>query len=257
VTWRLATWNVNSIRARLDHVATWCAEHEPDCLLLQETKVEDALFPRAAFVELGYYVTLHGSKGQAGVATLSREPPSRVQRGFARGPADRHARVLCTTVRGIRLYNLYVPNGTALGSEAFEYKLAWLRRLREELDTTARAEDDLILAGDFNVAPEARDVHDPRAAAGKLLFTDEEHAALRHLVEFGLRDCLRCLDDSSGIYSWFDYRAGAFARGHGMRIDHIYATSGLAARCRAVIHDLEPRGWDTPSDHAPVLATFE
>ena len=250
------TWNVNSIRARLDHVLTVLAEHEPDVVCLQETKVEDKLFPRVPFMEFGYTVSIHGSKSQAGVATMTKQKPEAVHKGFREGEKDRHARVLEVKVAGISIYNLYVPNGTEVGSDAYEYKLAWLARLRKQLDAVHAPTDDVLLVGDFNIAPEDRDSYDPASHAGRLQFTDAERDALKELTAFGLHDCLRAREDSGGMYTWFDYRTGGFTRNEGIRIDHVYATEPLLKRCTGVVHDKEPRGWDVPSDHLPVRATF-
>jgi exodeoxyribonuclease-3 len=152
---------------------------------------------------------------------------------------------------------VYCPNGTEVGSEAFEYKLRWFDRLRAELSARYTPDDFVVVVGDFNVAPDGRDLWDPERFEGRLLFTDDERNALQRLVDFGLVDCFRRHDERPGQYTWFDYRTNGFARGEGMRIDHVYATQRLAARCRSVVHDCEPRGWAKPSDHCPVTATFE
>jgi exodeoxyribonuclease-3 len=252
----LMTWNVNSIRMRLDNVLAYLDEHQPDIACLQETKVEDSLFPRVPFMELGYKVEIHGSKGLAGVATLSKTKPTTVQCGFAKGEPDKHARILATTIGGVKIYNLYVPNGTALGSEHFAYKLAWLDRLRAELEAEHRPSDPVILCGDFNIARDARDVWSVAALAGHTHFTPEEHQALDRLEGFGLKDCFRKLDQEPGRYTWWDYRDAAMGKMHCMRIDYVYATESLYAACTKVVHDWEPREWDSPSDHVPVTATF-
>lgn len=253
----LTTWNVNSIRARLDHVLTYLADHEPDVACLQETKVEDRLFPRVPFMELGYEVHLHGAKALCGVATLTRKKADEVHAGFLEGERDRQARILNCVVDGVRIYNVYCPNGTDVGSEAFAYKLEWFARLRQELDAHYDSGQNILVVGDFNVAPDERDLWDPENAQGRLLFTEQEHAALRDLLDFGLVDCFREHDDRPGQYTWYDYRTGGFRRGEGMRIDHVYATPPMARRCARVVHDPEPRGWDQPSDHVPVTATFQ
>lgn len=253
----ITTWNVNSVRSRLDHILTYLADQEPDILCLQETKVEDSLFPRVPFLELGYHLTLHGSKGLAGVATLTKTKPQEIVRGFRGGDPDRQCRILDTLVDGVRVYNVYCPNGTTLGSEAYTYKLAWFRRLRAELDAYARPDEPLLVVGDFNVAPDDRDLWAPREAEGHLLVSAPERAALSELVAFGLVDCFRKHQAEGGHYTWFDYRNNGFARNEGMRIDHVYATAPLAAKCVEVVHDLAPRGWDTPSDHIPVTARFD
>ncbi len=254
---RIASWNVNSIRARLDHVLTWLADNEPDVLCLQETKVEDALFPRVPFLELGYRASLHGGRALAGVATLSKLPPSSSRVGFTEPPADRHPRILEVEIARIHLYNLYAPNGTEVGSDAFDYKLEWFARLRDELAARHTPTDQVLLVGDFNVAPDARDVWDAAYFAGRLQFTDAEHAALGRLVDWGMRDVYRELHPEGGRYSWFDYRTGGFSRNEGMRIDLALASEGLAARCRSVDYDDGPRGWETPSDHVPLVVTID
>lgn len=252
----ITTWNVNSIRARLDHVLTYLADHEPEIVCLQETKVEDRLFPVVPFLELGYEVSLHGRKALSGVATLTKQKPDAVQCGFASGEPDKHPRVLSVVVGGVRVYNLYTPNGTELGSEAYRYKIEWLGRLRAELDELATASEPVVLVGDFNIALEDRDVWDPGYFKDRLLFTAEEKDALRTLLDFGLRDCFRKHEEAGEHYTWFDYRTNGFERNQGLRIDHVYATPSMFDRCTAVVQDSEPRGWDTPSDHVPVTATF-
>ena len=254
---RIATWNVNSIRARLDHVLTWLSDNEPEIACLQETKVEDQLFPRVPFLELGYQVTIHGGRAQAGVATLTKDAPTEVLAGFRGGERDASPRVLEVVAHGVRVFNLYVPNGTSVGSDAYAYKLEWLRRLRTQLDATCKPSDPIVIVGDFNIAPEDRDVWNPPAFEGRLQFTEPEKKALRDLVAFGMTDCFRIHEAASGHFTWFDYRTNGFLRNEGMRIDHVYATEPLASRCTKVVHDAEPRSWDAPSDHLPVVASFD
>lgn len=254
---RFATWNVNSIRARLDHVLTWLDQHEPDVLCLQETKVEDNLFPRVPFLELGYTVTLHGGRALCGVATMSKRKPTEVHAGFREAPADRQPRLLECVVDGVRIFNLYAPNGTELGSEAFAYKLEWFARLRAQLDARCDPGQPILLMGDFNIAPDDRDVWDPQLLRGRMLFTDEEHAALANLLGFGLHDAFRRLENGPGHFTWFDYRTGGFGRNEGLRIDLALASAGLIDRVVAVTHDHTPRGWDVPSDHVPVVVTLD
>lgn len=253
----ICTWNVNSIRARLDHVSEYLAEHEPDIVCLQETKVEDSLFPRVPFMELGYEVTIHGGRALCGVATLTKSKPQDVHAGFLEGAPDKHPRILNVLVDGVRVYNLYVPNGTSLGSEAFSYKLAWLERLRDEIASNYQPDQDIVVVGDFNVALDERDVYDPAALQGQMLFTDDEKSRLQALLDFGFTDCFRKHHPEGGHYTWFDYRTQGFERNEGFRIDHVYATASMADRCVEVVHDPKPRGWDTPSDHLPVTARFE
>jgi exodeoxyribonuclease-3 len=256
MSFRLLTWNVNSVRARLDHVLTYLAEHEPDVVCLQETKVEDHLFPRVPFMELGYTVEVYGGKTHAGVATLTKKKPDEVVCGFREGDEEKRKRVLFTRVDGVAIYNLYVPNGTKLGSDAFTYKLNWFKRLRAELDKEHAASEPLILCGDFNIAPAERDVFSVEEMQGQLHFTDDEHRVLGELLDFGLQDCFRKLHPAEPGFTWFDYRGGAWRRRHGLRIDHVYATAPLYESCTAVAPDEEPRSWDSPSDHLPLGATF-
>ncbi len=252
----ITTWNVNSIRARLDHVVTYLAEHEPDIVCLQETKVDDSLFPRVPFLELGYEVTIHGGRALCGVATMTKSKPTEVVRGFREGAPDKHPRILNVVVDGVRVYNLYTPNGTSLGSEAFAYKLTWLERLRAEIESNHEPGDDIVVLGDFNIALEDRDVWDPEAFRGRMLFTDDEKSRLQALLDFGFTDCFRKHEAGGDHFTWFDYRTNGFERNQGLRIDHIYATPALAERCVSVQHDGVPRGWDTPSDHVPVTGRF-
>lgn len=252
----LVTWNINGVRARLDDVLAYLSEKSPDIACLQEIKCEDKLFPRVPFMELGYDVQVHGAKGYAGVCTLSKVAPTEVIRGFREGPADQHSRILDVLVDGTRVYNLYVPNGTALGSEAFAYKLEWLARLRAELDAHCSPQQPVILCGDFNIAPDERDIVDPKALEGCTHFSPAEHAALKQLLAFGLRDCFREHDERPGQFTWWDYRRGDFEKNRGMRIDHVYATAPLLDRSESVLHDTTPRTWEQPSDHIPVVARF-
>lgn len=254
---RLLTWNVNSVRARLDHVLTYLAEHEPDVVCLQETKVEDKLFPRVPFMELGYNVEVYGGKTHAGVATLTKAKPTEVVCGFREGAEEERRRVLFTRVSGVAIYNLYVPNGTKIGSDAFTYKMNWFRRLRAELDKHLRPDEPLVICGDFNIAPDARDVYSVEAMTGQLHFTDDEHRALAHLLEFGLQDCYRKHHPEDRGFTWYDYRGSSWRKREGLRIDHVYASAPAYAKSVSVEPDEEPRTWEQPSDHLPVLATFK
>jgi exodeoxyribonuclease-3 len=253
----VASWNVNSIRARLDHVLTWLSDHEPDVLCLQETKVEDALFPRVPFLELGYTVTIHGGRALAGVATLSKRPPEEIRMGFREGEADVAPRLLETVVDGLRVVNLYAPNGTGVGTDAFDYKLSWYARLRAQLEQRWRADEALLVVGDFNIAPDDRDVWDVDYFQGRLQFTPQEHAVLRELVGLGFVDCFRKFHEGGKHYSWWDYRTNGFQRGEGMRIDLALANASLASRCVSAHYDHGPRRWQVPSDHAPLVVRFD
>lgn len=252
----LLTWNVNSVRARLDNILEHIDLHEPDIVCLQETKVENNLFPVVPFMEYGYECTLHGSKGYAGVATLTKKKPAEVVEGFRDGDKDKACRILNVKVGDVRVYNLYVPNGTSLDSENFPYKLEWYRRLRGELDAHHDPAENIVLCGDFNIAPDERDVWDVEAMKGGTHFTAEEHEVLENLQAFGLWDCFRKFEDGAGHFTWYDYRNASFERGHGLRIDHVYATAPMYERCEAVEHDVEPRKQDKASDHLPVRARF-
>ena len=253
---RVATWNVNSIGARLPHVAAWLAEHQPDALCLQEIKTVEARFPFEAIAAVGYQAAVFGQPGYNGVAILSREPPTDVQRGLPGDEASAPARLLASTIRGVRLVNVYVPNGAPLGSDRYAFKLAWLARLRDYLAAAYTPTQPLVLCGDFNVAPEPRDVWDPVRLANEVLFTPAERAALRPIAEWGLADAFRLHEADGGHYSWWDYRAGSFRRNAGLRIDHVWVTERLAAACTAAWIDTSPRRLERPSDHAPVAADF-
>ena len=254
---KILTWNVNSVRARLDLLLGYLEDVEPDIVCLQETKVQNNLFPRVPFMEMGYDVQLHGTKGYAGVATLSRKKVDNVQFGFREAPADRHPRILALDVAGVRLYNVYVPNGTALDSDAYPYKLEWYGRLRSEIESVLSSGTEVVICGDFNVIPDDRDVWDPAAWDGQLQCTEDERKALKALQGQELRDCFRKHSEEGGVYSYFDYQRNCWPLRHGIRIDHFYASPGMYAACTQVVHDLEPRGWEGTSDHVPVWATFE
>ncbi len=252
----IATWNVNSIRARLPRVIEWLDAVGPDVLCLQETKVVDGEFPAGDFEELGYRVEVFGEKALNGVAIASRLPMSHVSKGLPGDGGEDEKRVIEATIDGIRVINLYVVNGREPGSEHFERKLRWLRRLRAHLDRSCSPEEDVVVLGDINIAPDDRDVHDPGKLAGSILCTGEERSALRHVMDFGLVDAFRLHHEEGGIYSWWDFRGGMFQRGLGLRIDLVLVTKSLAARCRLCEVDRTARGGEKPSDHAPVVAVF-
>ncbi|MCU0293062.1 MAG: exodeoxyribonuclease III [Thermoanaerobaculaceae bacterium] len=253
----LATWNVNSIRARLPRLLAWLQRRSPDVVCLQETKVVDGDFPLAEIGALGYRALCFGQKTYNGVAILSRTEPTDVQRGLPDDPPEAERRLLAATVGGVRVVNVYVPNGTALDDPRYQGKLEWYRRLRRYLEATSSPDRELVVCGDFNVAPEDRDVWDVEQWRDQLLFTQPEKDALQHLVTWGLEDTLRRLHPEETMFTWWDYRNAGFFRGWGLRIDHVLATPPLAARCTAVEVDRAERKGEKPSDHAPVLATFE
>lgn len=253
---RVASWNVNSLKVRLPQVLAWLDEHSPDILGLQETKLVDATFPAQAFLELGYEVSFSGQPTYNGVALLSRELQSDVIRDLD-GLDDHQRRVLGATVGDLRVLNLYVPNGQAVGTEKYAYKLDWLARLKAQLQAELAAHPNCIVMGDFNIAPDDRDVHAPEEWAGKVLCSEPERAALQGVLELGLVDTFRLFEQPGGIYSWWDYRAAGFRRNRGLRIDLVLASKALAGRCTHSSVDLEPRRNERPSDHAPVVAVFD
>ena len=253
---RIATWNVNSLRVRLPQVLGWLAQASVEVLAMQETKLTDAEFPHAEFAALGYHAQFAGQKTYNGVAVLSRVPGTAVLTGI---PAfeDLARRALAVRIGPLRLVNVYVPNGQSVGSEKYRYKLRWLAALREWLREELRAHPQLLVLGDFNIAPEDRDVHDPVAWAGSVHVSAPEREALREVVELGLSDVFRRFEQPPQTFSWWDYRMSAFRRNHGLRIDLMLASEALAARCTGCHIDREPRRAERPSDHAPVIAEFE
>lgn len=253
---KLYSWNVNSIGVRLERLLRFLEREKPDVLCLQELKCVDEKFPTEAIRQAGYRATVHGQKTYNGVAVLTREEPQAVTRGFGDGGDDGAARFLGVTVRGVRVYSAYVPNGQAVGSEKYAYKLEWLRRLRAYLDGHYTGQSSVIVAGDFNVAPEDRDVHDPKAWHEQILCSTAERRALAHVCGFGLQDTYRKLVAEGGHYSWWDYRMLGFPKNRGLRIDLILATAPLHGECRAVFIDRDERKGAQPSDHAPVGADF-
>jgi len=254
---KIATWNVNSIRTRLQAVTDWLNVHQPQVLCLQETKVQDPDFPKESFKQIGYEVAFTGQKAYNGMAILSHFPLKDVSIEFNGNPDPSQKRFIETTVESIRILNTYIPNGRAVGTPAFDYKLEFIRGLRHYLKTKGRPDMPLVLVGDFNVAVEPRDVYDPDAMEGEILFHPDERAAVETLSQWGLVDTFRLHHEENGHYSWWDYRMNAFKRNIGLRIDYIWATSGFAKQCTACNIDSEPRKQVKPSDHAPVIATFQ
>jgi exodeoxyribonuclease-3 len=254
---RIATWNVNSLRVRLEMLVSWLSADGPEVVCLQETKVTDDLFPVQALTDIGYQVAFTGQKTYNGVALLSRLPLSQVLTSLPDAPGEDEKRFVAATIAGIRVINVYVPNGQAVGSPKFHYKLAWLQALQTFLQTAHTPAEPLLLCGDFNIAPEARDVYDVAKAEGEILFHPDERAAFAHFLTWGWRDTLRLHHEEGGLYSWWDYRAMGFQRNRGFRIDHILVTPPLAARCTAVTLERELRKQPKPSDHIPVVATFQ
>jgi exodeoxyribonuclease III len=256
---RLATWNVNSLKQRLPRVEAWLTECDVDVLCLQETKVADTAFPAMALSSLGYDAAHHGEGRWNGVAIVSRVGLGDVVYGFADGgPPDAESRLLTATCDGVVVVTIYVPNGRGLLEEHYRYKLAWLDRLAAHVEAIATPEDDVVICGDFNIAPSDLDVYDPIAFEGSTHVSPPERAAFEGLVQWGLVDVLRDrFPGTERLYSWWDYRAGHFHKGLGMRIDHVLATCSLADRVSWALIDRNARKGTQPSDHAPVVVEFE
>ena len=253
---KLATWNVNSLTVRLPQVLQWLdAERDVDALVLQETKLTDDRFPHAEFGEAGYRAECFGQKSYNGVALVSRAPATAATRNIP-GFVDAQARVIAASVGGVRIVGAYFPNGQAPGTDKFDYKLSWLRALRDWLREELGVHPRLALMGDFNIAPEDRDVHDPVAWAGQILCTDEERTHFRALLGLGLVDAYRLFEQPDKCWSWWDYRQLAFRRDQGLRIDHVLVSQALAGAVAACGIDRAPRRHERPSDHAPVLLTL-
>lgn len=253
---KLATWNVNSIRARLPRLLDWLARTTPDAVCLQELKVPDEEFPVEAIRAAGYHAVFHGQPTYNGVAILSREVPDDVRRGFDGGGDEEQARLIAASIEGIRVISAYVPNGQTVASDKWAYKLDWMDRLRAHLDAVYRPKEPIALAGDFNVAPEDLDVARPDEWRESVLCHPEARHRLRRIAEFGLVDAVRLHQAGPGPYTWWDYRMLAFPKGNGLRIDHVFLTSPLARRCTAAWVDRNERKGKLPSDHAPVLTEF-
>ena len=249
---KIASWNVNSLNVRLPHVEQWLAEVSPDVLVLQETKQEDHKFPRAALDAAGYQVAFSGQKTYNGVAILAKTPIRDVITDID-GLDDPQRRILIGTVGDIRVVNLYVVNGQAVGSEKYVYKLDWLAKVTAHIAWELESHPNVVVLGDFNIAPDDRDVHDPVAWKDAILCSVPERDALQAMLALGLHDTFRMFHDEGGHYSWWDYRQAAFRRDMGMRIDLILASDALKARCVAATIERTPRTWERASDHAPVM----
>ena len=253
---KIATWNVNSMNVRLPHVLEWLAANNPDVLVLQELKQVTAAFPADALSELGYSSIANGQKTYNGVAIISRSQALDPVIEFPDFD-DPQRRVLAATVDGVRIVDLYIPNGQSVGSEKYEYKLGWLATLRDFLQDELSRHDKLVVLGDFNIAPADEDVHDAEKWGEAILCSPLERKALNALLDLGLTDVFRKFDQPEKSFSWWDYRAAGFRRNAGLRIDLILASDAMAQLCTASYVDKEPRAWERPSDHAPVVAEFE
>jgi len=250
---KLATWNVNSLKVRLPHLLGWLDADTPDIVCLQETKTDDPKFPAAEIEAAGYHVAYSGQKTYNGVAIVSRDPIAEVSNGIA-GFADEQKRVIAATIDSVRVIDAYVPNGQSVVSDKYRYKLDWLNAFTRYLEEQLARYPELAVVGDFNIAPESRDVHDPKAWEGQVLCSAAERDAFNGLLGLGLVDSFRLFEQPEKSYTWWDYRLNAFRRSMGLRIDHILLSPALAKRCRGVSILKDIRAQERPSDHAPVVA---
>lgn len=254
---RIATWNVNSLRARSDRFFAFLARHSPDVVCLQELKMTDDLFPADALRAIGYEAATFGQKTYNGVAIVSKEPMSDATRGFLDDVDDPQARFVAATIRGVRVMSAYFPNGSEVGSEKYDYKLRWMKRMRAYLEAHARPYDKALLCGDFNVAAEDIDVHAVDAWKDTTMFHESMRRALDEVRDYGFVDVFRRAHPTEQAFSWWDYRQGAFHKNHGIRIDYVFATAAMSERLKDCFIDREERKGQQPSDHAPVIADFD
>jgi exodeoxyribonuclease-3 len=252
---KIATWNVNSMKVRLPHVLEWLGAEKPDVLVVQEIKQLTEAFPYDELKEAGYSSIASGQKTYNGVAVISKQEAADPVTDFP-GFEDPQRRILACTINGVRIVNLYVPNGSEVGSEKYDYKLGWLAALKGFLESQMKAHEKLVVLGDFNIAPEDRDVYDPEGWGDAILCSPLEREALQAVMGLGLSDVFRQFDQPEKTFSWWDYRAAGFRRNAGLRIDLILASKAMADICEASYIDREPRTWDRPSDHTPVIAEF-
>ena len=257
---KIATWNVNSVRSRLEHVTDWLTANPVDVLCLQETKVMDDSFPHGAFEDIGYQATISGQKSYNGVALISKVPLNSVSRGFAPivgedmvGNLDEQKRVITGIFNDVRIVNLYVPNGSSIGSEKYEYKLRWLEILRHYLQSFLNESPNVLVCGDFNIALEDKDIYNPDGKEKHIMSSPTERESLqKNVLDLGFADAFRKFETGGGFFSWWDYRAGSFQRNRGWRIDHHYLSPALYQRASSCVIDIEPRERTKPSDHTPV-----
>jgi len=253
---KIATWNVNSMNVREPHVVEWLQIHEPDVLVLQEIKQITEKFPAEALLELGYHSIASGQKTYNGVAVISKTAPVGPVYDFP-DLEDPQRRVLASTIGDVRVVDLYIPNGSEVGSEKYAYKLNWLKSLRNFLEAEMQQHENVVVLGDFNIAPADADVHNPEKWGEAILCSPPEREALSELINLGLTDVFRKFEHPEGTFSWWDYRAAGFRRNAGLRIDLILTSDAMTERCTASYVDKEPRAWERPSDHAPVVAEFD
>ncbi|MBZ0228048.1 MAG: exodeoxyribonuclease III [Bauldia sp.] len=258
---KIATWNINGVRARLEGAVAWVADARPDVLCFQEIKTEDAAFPRTAFEDLGYNIETHGQKGFNGVAILSKLPFDEVSRGLPGEDGDTQSRFIeaVFSVKGgaIRVVSLYLPNGNPVESDKFGYKLAWMERFEAYARARLAAEEAFVFAGDYNVIPEPDDARNPKAWTKDALFQPESRAAFRRLLNLGLTDAFRACEAGPGHYTFWDYQAGAWQKNNGIRIDHLLLSPLAADRLNSAVIDKRTRAWDKPSDHVPVVIDLD
>ena len=254
---RIATWNVNSLKARLERVEQWLADMQPDILCMQETKLSDEAFPALAFLGMGYETAHHGQGQWNGVAILSKVGLDDVTMNFANGDPDPDARIVTAVCDGIRVSSVYVPNGRALDDDHYQYKLRWLAQLRQHVAGLSSADQPVIVAGDFNIAPDDLDVYDPAKFVGQTHTSPPERALLGELLDWGLVDLFRQHHTEGKLYSWWDYRAGDFHQGRGLRIDLVLGSASIADRCKWSVIDRNARKGQMPSDHAPVIVELD
>lgn len=253
---KLASWNVNSLKVRLEQVLEWLDSSQVDLLALQETKLIDENFPAAAFVEKGYHIVFSGQKTYNGVAVISRQPITDVLKDVPEF-IDPQRRVLACTVGGVRLINLYVPNGSTVNSDKYHYKLNWLERVTFFIEEQLKQHENVAVVGDFNIAPEDIDVHDPVEWVGNVLVSPAERDAFQTILKLGFHDSFRLFPQEQAVFSWWDYRAAGFRRNRGLRIDHILLNHSLHKLCKQSVIDKEPRKVERPSDHAPVWVELD
>ncbi len=252
---KIASWNVNSLRVRLPQVLQWLSDNPVDILAIQETKTQDKEFPIEDIQAAGYKAAFSGQKTYNGVAILAKTMPKDVLTDI-KNLDDPQRRILAATINGVRVINLYVVNGSEVGSEKFAYKLDWLNKVTAHIKEELKIHKKVVVLGDFNIAPEDRDVHDPDLWRGKILCSAQERKAYKKLLSLGLSDTFRQFEQEEKLFSWWDYRGGGFRRNHGLRIDLILANQALSEKCKSSLIDKMPRTWERPSDHTPVVAEF-
>ena len=254
---KIASWNVNSLRVRLPQVMDWLKKSDVDVLAIQETKVEDNSFPLEEIMKEGFYCDYIGQKTYNGVTTISKAPPTETIKLINNKEQDQKRFLLTRYGKDLSVLNLYVVNGHEVGSEKFDYKLSWLKDVTKHIKNDLKKSKYYVVLGDFNIAPADNDVHDPDAWKNKILCSDKERKALESIMTLGLKDTFRLFDQDEELYSWWDYRTGAFRRNRGLRIDLILANNALSKKCTSSYIDTEPRKNERPSDHAPVVAVYD